>query len=728
MLALVAAASLLLGLSATSPARAADWREYTSSGRQWREKCDTYSSTVVRCRTEIRATVASWNGRRFVTTTGWAFNNLLYKPSPRAQWVGNPLATPGEHTIDGRRWKTECETAWTGRNGCRSMILADVVDGSGGRYRYVSTWVFNSAVQFLPSSSTPPTTPPIPDPGPAPDPTPGATLAIATVGHKELPTGGLYRYFAPIRVTGRVTGSVAGTEVSLTLTDYSAKVWGTTSARTDSAGRFTASLPPSFAGWAQVVATLGPDHEPAARQFTILPASLTQAAPTQIDPLSTPAITGRLIPAVAGVTVQALANVAGTWQSVASATTAADGSYAITWNHNRRVLGAVGVRVRATTAWGNTFETGVTNTITRMRWPNTVITPTTSDEVSSTYRAGCPVSPGNLRTIRINQQGMDGTIHRGEIIVRADLAAKVADSFEQVFAAGFPVAQMRNPNVWGGSDTSMMAANNTSAFNCRRVVGNPTALSPHSYGKAVDFNPVQNPYRDPNGKWWPSATYSVNRPASVPGLHTASSASVKAFQGNGFTWFSGWDWHHFEYPNRASTTLTARPGAPSPTTAGDLDDRSLPQPDGWQGEVRDGSPDEGFTGNGTWLHAVDPATKGTDMLAVGCAPTTTDAPRPVAALEGNLTADGRPGISVALQFASEAEATRYFGAWQSQMQACVGDSATELGAPDATWLGRWDVDGTRWSEAAGQRGDTVKLTLLDDDLTVTDLEGIAANF
>lgn len=513
------ALTLALGLAPVRAASADGWREYTSGGRQWREECETYSSTVERCRTEIWATTARWSGGGFVIRNGWTFNNLLYKPSNRADWVGNPLATPGEHTINGRRWKTECDTSWTGRHGCRSQIWAKVPAFNGQRYRFVSKWVFNNQVQFIPSTST-------------------------------------------------------------------------------------------------------------------------------------------VVPG-----------------------------------------------------------------------PDTVITPTTWAEVATTYTTGCPVGPNQLRTIRINHWDFNGKVQRGEIIVRADLANRVAGAFEDVFHARFPVAQMRNPNVWDASDEEMMAANNTSAFNCRRVVGNPTNLSPHSYGKAVDFNPVQNPYRDPTGRWWPSSKYSTNRPPGVPGLHTDSSASVTAFTSRGFSWFKGWDWHHFEYRGGAArTVLTADRPAPADTRSGDLDDRSLPQPDGWQRDVLDGSVDAGFTGNGTWLHAVDPATKGTDVLAVGCSPTTTDAAQPIAALEGNLTDDGRPGVSVALQFATEADAKDYFAAWRSQMQACDGASTTQLSATDTTWLGRWSIDGTDWAEAGGQRDDVVKLTLLDDDLTVPQLRAIAEDF
>ncbi|MGO1384276.1 MAG: M15 family metallopeptidase [Arachnia sp.] len=524
---LLVTVGVLLGLAAVAPAPAmseepaslGEWREYTSADRQWREKCELYSSEVTRCRVEIFATNVTWDGAGFSVKNRWTFNNLIYKPSARKQWLGNPLATPGEHRIDGRLWRTQCETAWTGGNGCRSEMLAYVPHFDGTRYVNKVKWVFNNTVQFIPGTGT-------------------------------LPNGS----------------------------------------------------------------------------------------------------------------------------------------------------------------------------------PSTVITQTTADEVSSTYRQGCPVGPENLKTIRINQLDLEGEVHRGEIIVASYLADRVANSFEQMFAAGFQVAQMRNPNIWGGSDEKMMYANNTSGFNCRRVVGNPSRLSPHSYGTAVDINPVQNPYRDPTGRWWPSTAYSTNRPAGTPGLHTESSASVTALKSNGFSWFSGWDWHHFEAPRVSPTALTVDPRAASPVTAGELDTSSLARPQGWDEAVLDGSVDDGFTGNGTWLHAVDAATKGTDVLAVGCAPTTTDAPVPVAALEGNLVADGRPGVSIAMQFASDGEAADYFAAWKSQKMACTGASVTELGGSEGTWLGQWDVDGSVWSEVAGQRGDTVKLTLLDAELATAELEMVAAEF
>ena len=128
------------------------------NGRQWRTTCERYSSTVERCRTEIFASQLQMVSGSWRWVTGWKFNNLTYKPSPRAAWVGNPLATPGEHVVSGRRWKTECDTAVTGANACRSSIWSQVpiaVSNSPLKVTFVWQWVFNSVVRFTPGASTP---------------------------------------------------------------------------------------------------------------------------------------------------------------------------------------------------------------------------------------------------------------------------------------------------------------------------------------------------------------------------------------------------------------------------------------------------------------------------------------------------------------------------------------------------------------------------------------------
>ncbi len=123
------------------------------NGRDWYTTCEPYSITS-RCTTNIWATQITYGNGEFVRHDGWVFNNLTYLPSPRTAWKENPLGHDGSWTaVDGRRWRTECDTPVTGGNGCRSWIEARVAERTltpAGTWRYsvATRWVFNNIVLF----------------------------------------------------------------------------------------------------------------------------------------------------------------------------------------------------------------------------------------------------------------------------------------------------------------------------------------------------------------------------------------------------------------------------------------------------------------------------------------------------------------------------------------------------------------------------------------------------
>lgn len=175
----------LLPLVASPMVAHADVDIYTTpgyqvvNGREWFTACEAYSQTY-RCRTEIKATQVSQVGGRFVSKTDWVFNNLTYAASPRPLWKGNPLAANGKVSgkvawtaTDGRKWRTECDTAATGRGGCRSYVESRVIEAhsssaGGTAYRWTTKWVFNNMVRFGAKTSPVPTTTGRPKPTPAP--------------------------------------------------------------------------------------------------------------------------------------------------------------------------------------------------------------------------------------------------------------------------------------------------------------------------------------------------------------------------------------------------------------------------------------------------------------------------------------------------------------------------------------------------------------------------------
>ena len=167
----------------------------------------------------------------------------------------------------------------------------------------------------------------------------------------------------------------------------------------------------------------------------------------------------------------------------------------------------------------------------------------------------CPVPLADLRHLVVTHVGFDGRARRGELVVHADVAADVVDVFAALYADRFPIERMLLVDEYGGDDDRSMAANNTSGYNCRRVAGQPR-WSDHAYGRAIDINPVQNPYvvgndvRPPAGRRF----LHVDRGAGSrpqPGVIRDGDVVRREFARLGWAWgglYADPDFQHFSAP------------------------------------------------------------------------------------------------------------------------------------------------------------------------------------
>src|SRR3954454_16605030 len=166
------------------------------------------------------------------------------------------------------------------------------------------------------------------------------------------------------------------------------------------------------------------------------------------------------------------------------------------------------------------------------------------------WRPGCPVPPSQLRRVRLTFRGFDGRAHTGSIVVAARAVPAVEAVFRRLYAARFPIRRMRPIDAYGGSDPRSMAADNTSAFNCRYAVApGPKRWSVHAYGLAIDVDPVENPYVL-NGRVHPRAGRAyLNRSRIRPGMAYRGGLLVNAFAAVGWQWGGRWtaspDYQHF---------------------------------------------------------------------------------------------------------------------------------------------------------------------------------------
>ncbi|NLT53298.1 MAG: M15 family metallopeptidase [Actinomycetales bacterium] len=159
----------------------------------------------------------------------------------------------------------------------------------------------------------------------------------------------------------------------------------------------------------------------------------------------------------------------------------------------------------------------------------------TAADLPHSYRSGCPVRPADLRLVELTYYGFDGAAHTGRLVVNADVVGSVRRVFQKAYASRFPVRRMRPVDDYRGSDTASMAADNTSAFNCRRVTGG-TSWSRHSYGRAIDINPVRNPYVSGDTVLPAAGRAYLDRNDVRPGMLTRHRTITKAFLAEGWSW------------------------------------------------------------------------------------------------------------------------------------------------------------------------------------------------
>lgn len=184
---------------------------------------------------------------------------------------------------------------------------------------------------------------------------------------------------------------------------------------------------------------------------------------------------------------------------------------------------------------------------------------------------GAPVGCPRLRVVTFSHWGFDGAVHGdGRLVVLDAVAPSVERIVRTLYEMKFPLQQAVPIEALGGDDEKSMAANNSSAFNMRRVAQSER-LSLHAYGTAIDVNPLQNPYltfRDalvtvspPQG-----AAY-LNRQAFRPGKPMRQGLAeeiVDVFAANGFfVWGGDWDapidYQHFDIGRALAERLTMLP-------------------------------------------------------------------------------------------------------------------------------------------------------------------------
>ena len=165
------------------------------------------------------------------------------------------------------------------------------------------------------------------------------------------------------------------------------------------------------------------------------------------------------------------------------------------------------------------------------------------------YPADCSLPYSELRYLHLLYTDYSGQTQQGEIICNKAIAQDLIEIFYELYQAGYPLARVSLIDDFGADDEASMQANNTSCFNYRKIAGSDK-LSNHSYGLAVDINPLYNPYVTATAVSPSGSRPFADRSAEFISKIDHEDLAYLLFTEHGFTWGGDWntrkDYQHFE--------------------------------------------------------------------------------------------------------------------------------------------------------------------------------------
>jgi hypothetical protein len=172
----------------------------------------------------------------------------------------------------------------------------------------------------------------------------------------------------------------------------------------------------------------------------------------------------------------------------------------------------------------------------------------------STWHAGCPVPVNQLRLLVLSYWNFNREPSIGLLIANKAVAKDLKSVFQKLFRHGFMIERMELIENYGGNDVLSMEANNTSGFNCRDITLHPGKFSNHSWGRAVDINPLTNPYVKGSTVLPKQGSAYLDRNRAYVGGILDGSYVAKLFEKRGWTlggrWTDRQDYQHFEKPEQ----------------------------------------------------------------------------------------------------------------------------------------------------------------------------------
>lgn len=153
-----------------------------------------------------------------------------------------------------------------------------------------------------------------------------------------------------------------------------------------------------------------------------------------------------------------------------------------------------------------------------------------------------------MAIIDVEYYSIDSMLHRGQVVINRALVDDIIEIFAYIKEIRYPV-EMVIPIKFDMPNgmTTMAHLNNCYGFHYRKAISSNAKLSSHSMGRAIDFNPFNNPYLSADGDMKPKgAKYDIKDKRTLTVTHPL----VKKMKQMGWSWGGDWssikDYMHFE--------------------------------------------------------------------------------------------------------------------------------------------------------------------------------------
>ncbi|MGN1133823.1 MAG: M15 family metallopeptidase [Oscillospiraceae bacterium] len=167
------------------------------------------------------------------------------------------------------------------------------------------------------------------------------------------------------------------------------------------------------------------------------------------------------------------------------------------------------------------------------------------------FHSNRDVRLSDLSYLQVRYIDFSGETQNGELICAKKLAKELLQIFRELYHIKYPIEKICLVDKYNADDEKSMGDNNTSCFNYR-VVEDTNVISMHGYGRAVDINPLYNPYivgskvMPANGKPYADRTKDFSYKIDE------NDECYKIFKAHGWLWGGHWtsskDYQHFYKP------------------------------------------------------------------------------------------------------------------------------------------------------------------------------------